>query len=117
MSSLQHVIQLYIHPDVGPITPVEIDMMAVETEALKLPASSDYDEIRIQAICRLIRQTFPQVEPERNRQGIASIIGRLRNVFNFSGIVLRLPGTIVDKSAPSPSIDAKLLERLTREVE
>jgi phage shock protein A len=113
MTTSQYSIILYVHPDEGPITPVEINLMQVEEAALNYPG--DRDEIRFQEVVKCIKAQCPDVVPERHRQGIASILGRLRNVSQFNGIVLRLPGTIEDKpAAPSPTGDK--LERLANEV-
>jgi len=91
---------LYIHPDTGPVMPMELDLMAVEIVALKVPGDDRRNDARIREIARKIKEKFPKVDPESNWREVATLIGRLRHAQTFNGVVLRLPGTI--DMAPSP---------------
>jgi chromosome segregation ATPase len=109
------VIALYIHPDTGPVTPMELDLMQVELVALRAVGGS-YDEARAREIARLVRAKFAQVDPESNWRELMAIGSRLSHADIFNGIVLRLPGTIVDGGRQQPDEETKKkLERLTRQ--
>lgn len=111
MSTRQYAITIYVHPDAGPILPIQIDMMQVEIIAQKAPAPNR-NEVRINEVANQIKQCFPRVKPESQRQGIAAIIARLENLALFSGIVLRLPGSI-DEESPATT---KKIDSLVKDV-
>jgi hypothetical protein len=115
MNVTRRVIALYIHPDKGPVTPMELDLMQVEMVALRSVGGS-YDEARAREIARLVRATFAQVDPESNWRELMAIGSRLSHADIFNGIVLRLPGTITDGSRQEPDEETtKKLERLMRQ--
>jgi DNA repair exonuclease SbcCD ATPase subunit len=115
MNVTRRVIALYIHPDTGPVTPMELDLMQVELVALRAVGGS-YDEARAREIARLVRAKFAQVDPESNWRELMAIGSRLSHADIFNGIVLRLPGTIVDGGRQQPDEETKKkLERLTRQ--
>lgn len=115
MNVTRRVIALYIHPDSGPVTPMELDLMQVEMVALRAVGGA-YDEARAREIARLVRAKFAQVDPESNWRELMAIGSRLSHADIFNGIVLRLPGTIADGSKQEPDEETKKkLERLTRQ--
>jgi len=115
MNVTRRVIALYIHPDTGPVTPMELDLMQVEMVALRAVGGS-YDEARAREIARLVRAKFARVDPESNWRELMAIGSRLSHADIFNGIVLRLPGTIADGSRQEPDEETtKKLERLTRQ--
>jgi hypothetical protein len=96
----QYVVTVYIHPDHGPITPMQLDMLSVETMVMGLDANSNRDEARIRETAARIKAAFPDVDPYRNLGILTQLIRRLGHVGLFSGVVLRLPGAIPGPSQP-----------------
>jgi hypothetical protein len=120
MSTTRRSIAIYIHPDDGPIMPMELDMLAVETLALSVPAGSQREDVRFREIARRIRDQFPEVDPESNWRELRSIMGRLSHFDLFNGIVLRLPGKIkMPVTAPAQPSQATIseLNDLTKKVQ
>ena len=116
MSTRQRTIALYIHPDTGPITPMLLDLMAVEMVALSVP-STHHDDARAREIARLITKSFPKVDPHSAWRQVTSISGRLSSADIFNGIVLRLPGTIEGPAVTASTSTLDELKKLTHEVE
>lgn len=112
----QRIMVLYIHPDTGPVMPMELDLMAVEVVALKVPGADRRDDARIREIARKIKEKFPKVDPESNWHEVASLIGRLSHAQSFNGVVLRLPGTI-DIAPPTSSASPAPVKELTAQLE
>ena len=111
----QYVVTVYIHPDHGPITPMQLDMLSVETMVMGLDANSNRDEARIRETAARIKAAFPDVDPYRNLGMLTQLIKRLGHVGLFNGVVLRLPGAIPGPSQPvNPTIEefAKLRDEL-----
>ena len=100
-SSSQFMVTLYIHPDSGPVTPMQLDMLSIETTILGLDAHSNRDDARIRQIAAKIKATFPDVDPYRNLGMLSQFVSRMSHVALFSGVVLRLPGTIQGASLPT----------------
>jgi hypothetical protein len=123
MDTTRRVIALYIHPDIGPVMPMEIDLMEVEIAALKVPGSVQRDNARINEIARRIKARFSGIDTSRGIQEIAALIGKLGHYTYFNGVVLRLPGTIEMPSTnakPVPTPDLKEIKeqvaRFTQEI-
>jgi hypothetical protein len=87
-------IKLYIHPDNGPITSMDLNMLDVELSIIQPDTNSNRDNARVSAIIALIKQNFPDVQPEACRQQLRLLISRLVHVSIYDGIVLHLPGSI-----------------------
>lgn len=100
VSPQQYAMTLYIAPDNGPVSPMKLDMLSVETAVMGLDASSDRDEARVRLIAERIKAAFPEVDPYGNLHMIAQFISRLSHIARFSGVVLRLPGTINGPAQP-----------------
>lgn len=123
MDTTRRVIALYIHPDSGPVMPMEIDLMEVEIAALKVPGSVQRDNARVNEIARRIKAQFPGIDTSRATQEIAALIGKLGHYAYFNGVVLRLPGSIdLPSTAAKPAVTPDLKEikeqvsRFTQEI-
>jgi chromosome segregation ATPase len=116
MNVQQETIHLYIHPDSGPIMPVELDMLAIELALIQSEATSNRDNARVEAIIDLIKEHFPNVQPEANRQQIRLLLNRLIHIAVYDGVVLRLPGTIDGPPPQSQGYDVADVQELQEEV-
>jgi DNA repair exonuclease SbcCD ATPase subunit len=117
MNTAQHIITLYIHPERGPIMPMQLDMMEVEMATLKSASDVNRDDVRVREIAVRIKKEFKDVEPFGRTVEILSLVRTLRHVQMFNGVVLRLPGVIDGKVSPPPSNPAAdELEHLTQEI-
>lgn len=114
MDSEHIIITLYIRADRGPISPMTLDMLEVEIAVVSLPASADRDEARVREIANRIKKHYPNVEPDRKLQELRWLIGRLKNIAMFDGIVLRLPGSIDGPAQPKNPLVAEF-EKLSTE--
>lgn len=110
----QYIVTLYIQPDKGPISPIEIDLLSIETTIMGLDAGSNRDESRIRQIAAKIKTQFPDVDPYRDLSVFSHFVRRLSHVALFSGVVVRLPGTIQGQSQP-PNPTADQIQRLADE--
>ncbi len=108
---------IYIHPDKGPITPMKLDLDAVEVAINKVPTASSSDEAAVRAIVKQISDKFKGLEPENNSRQLAMIMRRWVYAEGFIGIVLRLTGTITNKEAGMTSVDASQLISATSALE
>jgi uncharacterized phage infection (PIP) family protein YhgE len=100
MDVMQSVITLFIEPDDGPIRPVKIDMLEIETDVVRMPLSLNRDQERIKVIAAKIKAAFPKVQPEARMQDLRSLITRLGHAAIYDGVVLHLPGSIDGPSTP-----------------
>lgn len=116
ISAAQYEIALYIHPDKGPITPMLLNLLEIETAVTGLDAHSNRDEARIQAIAYQIKTKFPNVDPYSKLRELTQLISRFSHVAIFNGIVLRLPGTIDGPSPIVPNMPEEEKQRLIDEV-
>jgi DNA repair exonuclease SbcCD ATPase subunit len=97
-----HTLRLYIEPEHGPVKPLELNLLEIESAVQANPlATGNRDEERFRLVARRITEAFPFVVPESNRSGIASILARFSEAYRFSGMVLHLAGTIPE--APTAS--------------
>jgi DNA repair exonuclease SbcCD ATPase subunit len=119
MIDRQNIITIYIHPDKGPISYMQLDMLEIEIKAVNLPPfHSSHDSHRIDEIIAAIKKKFPDVDPESKRRELAHLISRLSQTSMFNGIALRLPGRIDGDGAPPPpdlNTAADEFRRLTQE--
>lgn len=108
----QFEVTLYIHPDEGPIKPVKLNLLEVEAAVQNSKmAIGNFEEARMQEVCRQIKKAFPHVVPESNRQGIVTILARFANAHQFSGMVLRLNGSIeADQSKTGNNVKSQIGE-------
>lgn len=101
----QTTITLYIHPDKGPIMPIQLDMLKIEISVVGQSTRGNRDDARLHAIAKCITDAFPKVQAESRLQDIRVLVSRLAHVSIFDGIVLRLPGIIDGPSQPqNPTI-------------
>ena len=109
MSSPQ-VVTLYIHPDNGPVKPITLNLMEIEIAVhnARVPASH-FDEQRFMLIAQRIKKDFPDVDPYSNRNALVALLARFTAAYQFSGMVVRLSGTIKDKTITRPAEGAGLL--------
>lgn len=119
MPSAQEV-TLYIHPDKGPIKPIQLNLMEIEV-AVHNSRMSTYnrDEERLRQVALRIKQAFPYVDPNSNRNGIMTVLSRFSSAYQFNGMVLRLSGTIEDDGASQNDGIKRLnseVDALTKEV-
>ena len=118
MSTGKRLIQIYIHPDSGPITPMALDLDAVEVAINKVPTANSSDEAAVREIAQQIRNKFKGLEPESNRRQLAMIMRRWANAEGFNGMVLRLPGNINGKEIGTTIADvsqsSQLLEKMSQ---
>lgn len=99
--SSQYNMILYIHPeDGGPIMWMELDLLSVETAVMGLDANSNRDDARVRELARRIKAAFPGIDPFGHINELALFMSRLKHVALFSGVVLRLPGTISGPPQP-----------------
>jgi chromosome segregation ATPase len=93
--SAQFEVTLYIHPDKGPIKPIKLNLLEIETTVQNSKMARDnFEEARIQEVIKRIKKEFPYVVPESNRNGIVTILARFSNAYQFNGMALRLSGQI-----------------------
>ena len=114
MDVMQSVITLFIEPDDGPIRPVKIDMLEIETDVVRMPLSMNRDQERIKVIAAKIKAAYPNVQPEARMQDLRLLITRLGQAAIFDGIVLHLPGSIDGPSTPKNPGQA-VLDQLSTE--
>jgi hypothetical protein len=100
MDVIQSVITIFIEPDDGPIRPVKIDMLEIETDVVRMPLSLNRDTERIKSIAAKIKAAYPKVQPEARMQDLRFLISRLGQAAIFDGVVLHLPGSIDGPSTP-----------------
>jgi len=94
MSIQKQIIKIYIHPDTGPITQMDLDVTTIREEIYRAPSHVSQDEIAIREIARQIHCRFPKVDTGSNRRQLASLLGRLSVADAFNGVVILLHGTI-----------------------
>jgi hypothetical protein len=115
----QSIITIYIHPDKGPIMPMQLDMLEIEIKAVSVPGiHSSHDDHRIGEIVARIKEKFPNVDPGSKRRELSHLISRLSQISMFNGIGLRLPGNIDGETPPidlSTAAAADAFGRLTQE--
>lgn len=109
-------VQVYIHPDDGPISPMILDLDAVEVAMNKLPAASVSDEVVVREIARQIRVEFVDLTPDdqKGQRQLVMIMRRWVNLQGFVGIVLRLTGSI--KNSTSGKLAANQLQQSPAEL-
>ena len=119
-TNLQNNVTIYLHPeDGGPISPLELDMLAIEIKAVSSTDFRNRDEVRINEIIALIKAKFPKLDPGSRRRDLTHLISRLVQVSMFDGVALHVPGKIDGASPPSDknaAAAAKQLSELTEEV-
>lgn len=109
--SSQHILQLYIHPDEGPIKPMTLDLMEIEIAVQgSRSAALNPDEERFRQIASRIKKEFPYVDPNSNQKGLSVILSRLSHSYHFTGVVLRLAGMITEDASSTSNKDVKQLE-------
>lgn len=109
-------INLYIHPDNGPVVMLELDMLDIELSIIHTDVNSNRDNARVDRIIEYIRSQYPQVRPEANRDQLRVFISRLATLSIYDGIVLRLPGTIQGNAPTSTGYTAEDINQLTNEI-
>ncbi|GLV54409.1 hypothetical protein KDH_12560 [Dictyobacter sp. S3.2.2.5] len=106
----REIIAVYIHPDNGPIKPMSLDIDRVRDAAYRQTMPALEEQARLEEIVGQIRYHFPKIDITIHTPHIRSVMARLYDAKNFSGIVLRLPGRIDE--------DAQTISRnVEREVE
>jgi DNA repair exonuclease SbcCD ATPase subunit len=115
---------IYIHPDRGPVTPMTLDLDAVEVAINKVPMANSSDEAAVHAIAQQIRDKFNEFKLEigNNRQRLAMIMRRWTYAQGFDGMVVRLQGPMNNKEGGIASTEISQstlgeLSRLTRTLE
>ena len=108
MSTAKRSLIIYIHPDKGPITPMKLDLDAVEVAINKVPTANSSDEAAVRAIAQQIRDKFKefQLEIGSNRQQLAMIMKRWTYAQGFYGMVVRLRGPLNSKEGGIASTEA-----------
>ncbi len=108
----QQRLNLYIHPERGPIQLVELDLMEIEVAVYgSRSAISNPEEERIRQVAQRIKAQCKGVDPQSNLKGIASILTRLTTFHQFQGVVIRLAGS-TEGGAVTPSSTLEEVERL-----
>lgn len=116
----QRKIVIYIHPEQGPVMPMELDLMDVELATLKQPGAAQKDEARIKEIAARIKALFPGVMPEKKRNELAPLVRQFGDYQALNRLVLCLPGIIQNPAGPSGDVKKQLdqfnkqIEQLTR---
>lgn len=114
MNTGKRLIQIYIHPDSGPITPMMLDLDAVEVAMNRVPTASSSDDTAVREIARQIRCKFKDIEPENNRRQLVMIMRRWVNADGFNGMVLRLPGSIAGKDTASSGQSMQIVQQVSQ---
>lgn len=109
-------INLYIHPDTGPIVMLELDMLDIELSIIHTDVNANRDNARVDRIIEYIRSQYPQVRPEANRDQLRVFISRLATLSIYDGIVLRLPGIIQGNAPTATAYTAEDINQLTNEI-
>lgn len=111
---------LYIHPDKGPIKPIQLNLMEIEVAVHNSKFSTNNrDEERLRQVALHIKKAFPYVDPNSNRNGIMTVLSRFSSAYQFNGMVLRLSGTIEDDGLPNNDGIKRVnseIDALTKEV-
>jgi ribosomal protein S28E/S33 len=100
MNGSPYLIQIYIHPDKGPITPVILNILEIENKVIHLPINVNRDEARVQEIIMAITKVLPNVDPWSKTRELSQLVRSVSQISTFEqllmyqGIVIRLPGTI-----------------------
>lgn len=115
----QRVLTIYIRPlDGGSITPVQVDLLEIEMQALRGGDDGQRDEGRINALARQIKQQCQgTVYPERRRDQLAALLRGLAHYQRFNGVVLEVPGVTVEQAGGNgqrESIPQEVRQRLER---
>lgn len=115
---------LFIRPEVGPITPMELDHRDVFGRGLPYSSPGRRDEI--DAVIQRIEQRFnagstaagsasnghaqppARLYPERSRDGIRTVLDYLSPSNRSDGIVLFVPGRIAYTIGNDPGLDAEI---------
>jgi hypothetical protein len=84
---------VYLHPDRGPISPVDLNLLAL-FETVTPPAGEDLTDAHLRRLEDAIRARYPHVRPETNRRGLKRIYANFLTAYRFDGVVLRVAGTI-----------------------
>src|SRR5579859_2508961 len=108
-------IKLYIDPDNGPITSMDLNMLNVELSIIQPATNANRDNARVEAVIALIKEKFPNVQPEACRQQLRLLISRLVHVSIYDGIVLHLPGSIDGPPLPQNYTQADI-DKLKNEI-
>lgn len=95
----QRILTIYIRPlDGGPITPVQVDLMEIEMQALR-SGDGQRDEGRINELARQIKQQCRgTIYPERRRDQLAVLLRGLAHYQRFNGVVLDVPGVTAEQA-------------------
>ncbi|MGH2517593.1 MAG: hypothetical protein ACRDHP_18235, partial [Ktedonobacterales bacterium] len=109
---------LFIRPEIGPITPMELDYRAIYRAAKSSDRRAEVD-----AIAQQIAQRFntappgvatvpsgqpPHLYPERSREGILAVLSFLSPDNRADGIVLSVPGRIPYTIGSDQGLDTEI---------
>jgi hypothetical protein len=95
---------IYLAPDRGPISPVELDLLDIFRTMTPPGPGDGIDRGRLDLLCAAIRRRYDRVVPESNLPGLRRIYANFGHADRFDGAVLRVAGEI-----PAPP-DAQLDE-------
>ncbi len=98
MNVSKRIIRVYIHPDEGPVTPMELDITNVQLEMDKVTQDRSSDEVAVREIARQISKKFSGIQPESDKRQLVLLMRRWSSIEAFNGVVLRLGGTIENKT-------------------
>jgi hypothetical protein len=111
---------IYLLPDRGPITPVELDLVEIfRTLTPPRPAdglSQDHLRILCDAILRADRR-FAGIRLERSRAGLSRIYANFGHADRFDGVVLRVEGEIAPESEQARNGRAEQAGAIAAEIE
>ena len=116
MGTMPLTVTLYIHPDIGPISLISINMLEIETMVDRLSTGTNHDEARIKEIMKRINNKYPYVDLQNRQHDLAFLISKLSKLSDFNGIVLRLHGSI-DGPQPPKDITTEEIKRMVKEIE
>ncbi|HVU66099.1 MAG TPA: hypothetical protein VHD63_03180 [Ktedonobacteraceae bacterium] len=113
----RRLLNIYIHPDNGPISPMMLDIDKVDIALSKVTEATTSDTVAVDAIAWQIRGQFKKIVPDdaRGRRQLTLIMSRWLYVQNFHGIVLRLSGSIEEEDTRSGSLSE--LNEITEKLE
>lgn len=122
---LQPTYVLYVHPEVGPITPISLDYRAILSAHLGY--ASQGRQAEVEQVITQLNQRFnggraePAPDrllfPERNASGILALLNFIGTTNRVDGIAITVPGRIPYAPGTLPGLDHEITDWATQKIE